>query len=106
MKTILLSILLLFTINCFSQYKPDTLFDKSTFTKYILDSSNVHVIATDSNGKQLWFTDLWRNLISQGWGGFHIKRFYLKDTGIYFETLKCEGIIEKENGKLSKWQCN
>jgi len=59
MKAIILSSLLVSSLCCFSQLKPDTLIDKSTSIKYILDSSHKCVTAFDSTGKQLWMADAW-----------------------------------------------
>ena len=44
--------------------KSITLIDKITHTRYVLDSTHMHIIAIDSSGKQLWKTNPWRKEIS------------------------------------------
>ena len=46
------------------ELKSITLIDKVTHTRYVLDSTHMHIIAIDSSGKQLWKTNPWRKEIS------------------------------------------
>ena len=44
-----------------TKHKADTLFDKLTSTKFILDTSRILIVAIDANGKQLWKSDPWED---------------------------------------------
>ena len=42
-------------------HQADTLVDRVTSTRFILDSSRIFIVAIDTNGRQLWKSDPWKD---------------------------------------------
>jgi hypothetical protein len=121
MKRVLLILTILSYNICVGQYlaqatiynkiKNRVLVDKSSGTKYILDSTQVYIVAFDSKGKLLWVTDPWKDNKLMP---YRVKRpvivyFYFeknKKTNdkeviwiVYNNTLF--GVIDKQTGKFT-----
>ena len=44
-----------------TEYKADTLTDKESGTRFVLDSSRIYIMALDKQGRKLWKTDPWKD---------------------------------------------
>jgi hypothetical protein len=112
MKTILLSMLLFFSINSFSQKRnrADTTTDITTSTKYIVDSTRSIITALDSTGKQLWVANLSKFVYRDRElepPQYIISLSIDKDGNrINFRTWQCSGMIIKESGKVYCCACD
>jgi len=86
--------------------KSDTLTDKVTLTKFILDSARIYVKAVNASGRQLWQTDAWKD---GGLDAYRVKRpviarfflynYYYGDSIIYTDKLKGKQAKEIERNK-------
>jgi len=98
------------SVDCFGQLKPDTLIDKQTFTKYILDSTGRCFTAIDNYGKQIWKFNYWKeNLFLRKYDKhndyiltveFVSKSEGLSKSMIRFFSKKYRGLIEEDNGSI------
>ena len=91
--------------------KSDTLVDKITSTKFIIDSARIYITAIDASGKQLWRTDAWKD---NGLEEYRVKRpviarfsfynYYYGDSIIYVDKLKGRQVkeIERNRDKYSR----
>ena len=68
--------------------KGDTLMDRTSLIKYIIDSTRIYITAIDGDGKQLWKTD---PFVDGKLPGFRVVRPVI--TGIRFTNAEDKEII-------------